>query len=31
MKNVRKEKTGTTTQPAELQRGLGQLMRTAAA
>ena len=31
MKNVRKEKTGTTKQPAELQRGLGQLMRTAAA
>tara|TARA_A100000171_G_scaffold4595_1_gene3784 strand:+ start:65 stop:1816 length:1752 start_codon:yes stop_codon:yes gene_type:complete len=31
MKNVRKEKTGTSKQPAELQRGLGQLMRTAAA
>jgi len=29
MRNVRKTKTGTTKQPAELTRGLGQLMRTA--
>jgi hypothetical protein len=31
MRNVRKAKTGTTKQPAELTRGLGQLMRTAVA
>ena len=31
MRNVRKTKTGTTKQPAELTRGLGQLMRTAVA
>ena len=31
MRNVRKEKTGTTKQPAELTKGLGQLMRTAVA
>lgn len=31
MKNVRKAKTGKTTQPPELKQGLGQLMRTAAA
>jgi len=29
MRNVRKTKTGTTKQPAELTQGLGQLMRTA--
>ena len=29
MRNVRKAKTGTTKQPAELTRGLEQLMRTA--
>ena len=28
MRNVRKAKTGTTKQPNELTRGLGQLMRT---
>ena len=31
MRNVRKAKTGTTKQPAELTRGLGQLLRTAVA
>ena len=31
MRNVRKTKTGTTKQPAELTRGLGQLMRKAVA
>ena len=31
MRNVRQTKTGTTKQPAELTRGLGQLMRTAVA
>jgi len=31
MRNVRQQKTGTTKQPAELTRGLGQLMRTAVA